>query len=309
MVTKKKHIKKTIHKKEHVHRTARERQLRQKIPHPQGIKMHRKISVVKPEEKTLRNEKDIAMDFATKVHQKFDTMVKATVLFGSSAKKDVSKSDIDVAIIIDDASIDWDLELISWYREELAKIVAVNPSAEDLHVNTIKLTTWWHDLLHGDPVIINMVRYGEALIDFGGFFNPLKALLIRGKMHSTPEAVYMALQRAPSHLARSMNSTLSSFEGIYWSMVDSAQAALMTAGKMPPSPEHVAEMLRDVFVDKGLLKMDYVQQYRDVFSIHKSIAHGERVHIAGGEIDDWREKAEQFMKVMAGLIDKLIDSE
>ena len=72
-----------------------------------------------------RNDKDIAMDFASQVQKKFDRMVKASVLFGSQARNDSSNgSDIDIVLIIDDAAISWDLELISWYREELAKIIA-----------------------------------------------------------------------------------------------------------------------------------------------------------------------------------------
>lgn len=267
----------------------------------------KKISEI-PKDKKLVNERDIAMDFATKVHKKFDTLIKATILFGSSVKKDDSVADIDIAIIIDDASVNWDLELIAWYREELAKITSTDPNASNLHINTIKLTTWWHDLLHGDPVVINMLRYGEALIDIGGFFNPLKALLLQGKIHSTAEAVYMALQRSPSHLARSITSILNAFEGIYWSMVDSAQAALMTAGKLPPSPEHISSMLKETFADRGLLKIEYVVWYRDVFTIHKSIVHREKNRISGKEIDEWQGKAELFMKEMSQLIDKLIGS-
>ena len=34
--------------------------------------------------------------------------------------------------------------------------------------------------MHGDPVVINILRYGEALIDYGGFFNPLKSLFFSG---------------------------------------------------------------------------------------------------------------------------------
>ena len=172
---------------------------------------------------SLINERQIALEFAAKVQKRFSDMIKATVLFGSQTKGEASSSsDIDIVIIIDDASIKWDLELISWYREELAKLVAACKYPRELHINTIKLTTWWNDLMHGDPVVINILRYGEALIDIGGFFNPLKALLLDGKIHSTPEAVYSALQRAPMHLARSNFAELSAIEGIYWTMVDSA---------------------------------------------------------------------------------------
>src|SRR3989344_5221248 len=74
---------------------------------------------------SLENEREIAMEFATKIHQKFDRLVKATILFGSQAKNTASPgSDIDLIVVIDDASLSWDLELISWYREELGKLMS-----------------------------------------------------------------------------------------------------------------------------------------------------------------------------------------
>src|SRR3989344_2956018 len=69
----------------------------------------------------LRDEKTIAMDFAEKVQKKFDRIVKASVLFGSNAtaKDDANKdSDIDIILIVDDAAIEWGMELVAWDREE-----------------------------------------------------------------------------------------------------------------------------------------------------------------------------------------------
>jgi len=261
------------------------------------------------EPKNLRDEREISMKLVAEIHKKFDTLIKATILFGSNTSHTESAgSDIDILIIIDDASIDWDLELISWYREELAKITAKSAHANEFHVTTIKLTTWWQDLLNGDPTVVNMLRYGEALIDIGGFFNPLKALLIQGKIHTTPEAVYNALQRAPLHLARSRAETIRAFEGIYWGMVDSAQSALMTAGKLPPSPEHITDMLKEVFVDRGLLKTECMTWFRDVFNIHKNMAHGSITHISGVDLDNWHDKADKFLNEMVRLVDLLLEA-
>src|SRR3989344_5712945 len=192
-------------------------------------KVVKKISLKNVPSLQLKNEHEIAMDFAVKVSKKFNEMVKSIILFGSSVKKDqVAGSDIDVILILDDATIKWDQELIAWYRQELAELIEQNPYQKNLHINTVKLSTWWEDLLRGDPLIINILRYGEALIDFGGFFNPLKQLLIAGKIKSTPEAIYSCLKRAPVHIARSKASELGSIEGLYWAMVDSAHAALMS---------------------------------------------------------------------------------
>lgn len=256
----------------------------------------------------LVTEKDIAMDFAEKVHEKFDRVVKASILFGSQAKGEANAgSDIDIILVVDDAALEWDLELVAWYREELAKLISKQNYAAELHINTVKLTTWWEDMLHGDPVVINILRYGEALIDYG-FFNPLKALLLKGKVKSTPEAVNVALQRAPVHLVRSRVSEMSAIEGVYWAMVDSAQAALMTAGKMPPSPEHIPQMLKDVFVDAGMLKMHYVKSLSELYGLHKSINHREISDIKGSEIDNWQETADKFLGEMTRIINSLLEA-
>jgi len=245
-----------------------------------------------------RSEREIAMDFATKVHQKFDKMVKASILFGSQAKNTANaSSDIDIIIIIDDASISWDLELVAWYREELGKLISAEDYSKDLHINTIKLTTWWQDLLHGDPVVLNVLRYGEALIDSGGFFNPIKSLL------------YAALQRAPAHLARSKSAEIGAIEGVYWCMVDSAQAALIMAGKLPPSPEHLPELLNTAFVEKGMLKVNAIRALKDIYALHKSISYGETNDVKGAEIDQWQETAEKFLLDMTQIINKLIEEQ
>jgi len=256
----------------------------------------------------LKTESEIAMDFAVKTYKKFDKIIKSVILFGSTVKQTaVAGSDIDVIIIIDDVSVKWDRELIAWYREELDKILMSNPYKKSLHINTVKLSTWWEDLMKGDPVIINILRYGEAMVDMAGFFNPLKFLLINGKIKSTPEAIYNALQRAPVHIQRSKAAELGSIEGLYWAMVDSSHAALIAANVLPPSPEHIPRNLKENFVDNGKLKMKYVEWYRDLLHLHKKIAHGEITDLKGIEVDDWQEKAEEFLKVMALLVDELIE--
>lgn len=251
----------------------------------------------------LRKESDIAMDFATKAYKKFDKLVKSVILFGSAAKQSASSgSDIDIIVIVDDVAIHWDQELVAWYRTELEKLIKNNPYNQELHINTIKLSTWWEDLLKGDPVLINVLRYGEAMIDFAGFFEPLKYLLITGKIKSTPEAIYSCLQRAPQHINRSKVAELNSIEGLYWAMVDSSHAALIAANVLPPSPEHIPVDLKETFVDPGKLKMKYVTWYRDLFILHKEIAHGKVTDLKGVEIDEWQKKTEEFLNVMARLV-------
>jgi predicted nucleotidyltransferase len=256
------------------------------------------------------DEKEIALDFATRLYKKFDKIIKSVVLFGSSVKNTATPdSDVDIFIIVDDAAITWDQELIAWYREELAKLIAEKPYSKNLHVNTTKLTTWWSDMMKGDPVVINILRYGESLIDFGGFFNPLKVLLSQGRIRSTPEAIFTALERAPAHLSRSKASELGAIEGVYWCIVDSAHAALMAAKVLPPSPEHVPAMLLEHFVDRGMLKSKYVVWYRNIYDFHRRINHGHITEVKGSDLDEWQARAEEFFSVMTSLVKSLIQSE
>jgi uncharacterized protein (UPF0332 family)/predicted nucleotidyltransferase len=255
----------------------------------------------------LKSEREIAEDFAEKIYQKFDKIIKSVILFGSQIKQNtVVGSDIDIIILVDDATIRFDEKFIMWYREELSKIISQNPYKRDLHINTVKLTTWWEDLYRGDPTIINIIRYGEAMIDVAGFFGPFKILLQEGKIRTTPESMYVLLNRVPSHILRSKQSELGAIEGVYWAMAESAQALLMAIKVLPPSPEHITVLLREHFVEKKLLNKKYADWYRDVFELHKKIVHGQTKDIEGEIVDEWQLRAEEFFKIVLKLIDDLI---
>lgn len=281
-----------------------------KVVKKKATKKVAKAKLKKSDIPTMRiaGERDIAMDFAVKVYEKFDQMIKSIVLFGSSAKKvAVAGSDIDIIVIIDDVALRWDEELIAWYREELGKIITMNPYRKSLHVNTVKLSTWWDDMMRGDPIVINVLRYGDALIDYGGFFNPLRILLKEGKIRPTPESIYTLLQRAPGHMVRARQSMIAVVDGLYWCMVDAAHAALISAGVQPASPEDVGRVLKETFVDKKMTKGKFVKYYEEVHGVTKSIAHGERIRIRGRDLDDWFEMADEFMVEMARLVDVCIE--
>lgn len=256
---------------------------------------------------TLVTEREIAMDFATKVYREFNTLVKSIVLFGSSATQETKKgSDIDIIIILDDVTTKFDNELISWYRKNLGRVVAQNKYIKPLHINSVKLSTWWQDVIRGDPIVINVLRYGEAMIDFGGFFNPLKVLLKEGKIKSTPEAIYTLLERAPTHLARARGATLATVDGLYWCMVDAAHAALISAEVVPPSPEKIPEYLNQYFVQHKLLNKKYVEYYAEIHKVAKDIVHGKRTEISGKFTDEWFIKADEFLREMANLVNDII---
>ncbi len=262
---------------------------------------------LKPPTLRLNTNRDIALDFAEKVYEKFSNLIKSIILFGSSVKNNiVVGSDIDIIIIIDDASFQFDEKFILWYREELGKLVQKNPYQKDLHINTVKLTTWWEDLIKGDPTLINIIRYGETLIDYGGFFYPFKMLLQNGKIKATPEAIYHILNRVPGHILRSRVSEMSSIEGCYWAFVESSQVLLMSIKVIPPSPEQIPELLNENFVKKGLLKKRFLDDFAEIYDLHKKIVHGEVKNIDGRVVDNFQEKSEEFFKATVNILDEIL---
>ncbi len=244
----------------------------------------------------VSQDKEIAMDFASKAYQKFRDIIKAIAMFGSVTKeKATEKSDIDIVIVIDDCTINWDDELIAWYREELAKLIASKKYKKELHVNTVTLTAFWEEVRAGEPLIINVLRYGETLIDVGGFFDPIKVLLAKGKIRPTPEAIYTTMYRSGQHLGRANTNILNSIEGFYWSMVDAGHAALMALNVIPPSPEHLAELLEENLEKKGILEKNMVEFYETTRQKAKKVLHGDVNKISGKELEEIQRRSEEFV--------------
>lgn len=268
-----------------------------------------KITSKKKSSQKMMTEREIALDFAEKIYQEFNQMIKSIVLFGSSAKQvSTPTSDIDVILIIDDVSIRWDTELVAHYRQKIGEITKAQKYRKSLHITTVKLSTWWDDLIRGDPVVVNIIRYGDPLIDHGGFFVPMKVLLRDGKIKSTPESIYTLLQRAPTHLARARNAMLASADGLYWTVVDSAHAALIAKGIMPPSPEHIPDILNEQFVKTKMLKSKHLDTYIKLHDLAKDVVHGKLTEINGDLIEQLLKDAEIFLSEMARLVDRLIEN-
>jgi uncharacterized protein (UPF0332 family) len=81
---------------------------------------------------------------------------------------------------------------------------------------------------------------------------------------------------------------------------------LITAGQLPPSPEQIPELLNETFVNAGMLKQKYVKSMRELYLLHKAIAHGHINEIKSQAIDEWQNLSEEFLKEMTRIIDDLL---
>jgi uncharacterized protein (UPF0332 family)/predicted nucleotidyltransferase len=248
------------------------------------------------------HEKDIkiATDFSKAIFKELPDIIKSIVLFGSTAKhKDNKKSDVDILLLIDDVRTELTPELLETYKVMIdTHMLRIS---KRLHVVTLKLTTFWEYMRAGDPIAINILRDGFALIDCG-IFDPLQALLFRGKIRPTQEAIHAYYSKAPATLHNSRWHILQATIDLYWATIDSAHAALMSQGYIPPSPSHVSEMLRKELVGKKLLEERYAKDMDSLYNIMKKITHREITHVSGQDYEDYHKKAKDFVDRMKKLM-------
>ena len=253
-------------------------------------------------EKYERHDVDISYRFANELYKELGSLIRAVVLFGSAARqKTTAKSDIDILVILDDLTISLSPEVVDAYRVILNKII-VKVSTR-LHITTLRFTSFWEYIRNGDPIGINILRDGVALID-SGFFEPLQALLKKGRIRPTSESIWTYYIRAPNTLHNSRWHLLQATIDLYRAVIDSAHAALMKHGEIPPTPEHVADLLEQKLVQKKLLESKYVTIMRHFYKIMKMITHREIKEIKGEEYERYYASAEEFVKRMRDFIEK-----
>ncbi|MFH1650417.1 MAG: nucleotidyltransferase domain-containing protein [Candidatus Woesearchaeota archaeon] len=241
---------------------------------------------------------DVSFEFAKQVHKECGAFVKGIILFGSSVRKKEGR-DIDILIVVDDLSVNMSKEFIQTYRIIVEKIIS--QVDKRLHVTTLKFTSFWEYARNGDPIVVNMLRDGVALIDTG-FFDPLQALLYQGRIRPSAEAVTTYFSRAPMTISNSQWHILQACMDLYWAVIDAGHAALMRMGVVPPAPEHVADLLEEKLVKPGILKKEHAQTVRRFYHLSKLILNRDMTHMKGYQYDDYFKDAWEFVKAVGDFL-------
>lgn len=242
---------------------------------------------------------DVAYSFAKEIHKELKDLIKAIVLFGSAARKKQDASDIDILIVVDDVSIVMEKQVVQAYRLLVEKTIA--KTSTKIHVTSMKFTSFWEYVRAGDPVAINILRDGYALLDTG-FFDPLQRLLHQGKIRPSPEAQWTYYYRAPRSLSNSKERLLQAGIDLYWAVIDAAHAALMSINEVPPSPEHVADLMEAKLVKAKLADKKYPWTMRKFYDLSKEIARGTKSELTGQEYDALYKEAKEFVDAMGKII-------
>jgi predicted nucleotidyltransferase/uncharacterized protein (UPF0332 family) len=249
-------------------------------------------------ERFARDDFHLAAEFAKRIVKEGQDFIKAVVLFGSAARKDRKANDVDVLVLVDDVSLQLTKET---YRLIVQKVIA--DVSVRLHVTTLRFTSFWEYLRVGDPIALNMLRDGYALID-ANFFVPMQRLLQQGRIRPTPEAVYTYANKSSMTLANCTWHLLQATVDLYWAAVDAAQAALMAVGELPASPEHVADLLDQRLVKVGLLDASMPEVMQRLYVLQKQIVHGEVHEITGAQFDAYLRQTKAFVESMKQVIER-----
>lgn len=255
-------------------------------------------------EETLRHvalkEITLVYDFSLKVVREFGSLIKTIAVFGSFARGNINeKSDIDIMVILDDASVELTPEIIAFYNKELDSILKKEGSVLKFHVTTVSLSDFFDTVRRGDPLIINILRTGLPIVD-AGFFAPMKLLLKHGKIRPSDEAIELGKNRALYHLNDYANATNVAATSLYWAAVEATHAAVMTKGATPASPEKIAEEMARV----GIGSEEDRKTYQGIFDLMKTIVHRQKLEVSPEELRYWKDSVGKLIENMREICDK-----
>lgn len=252
----------------------------------------------------MDKEVRIIYDFTTKIFKEFGTFIKTVALYGSFIRNQIeSDSDVDVLILIDDASVQLTPKLMDYYEKELANILKQEGSPLKIHANTLTLSEFWEGVRMGDPIIINIIRDGVPVADTG-FFSPVKLLLEKGKIRPSEEAVDFSMSRAYLHLINYRRLLLDAANELYWTVTDAGHALLMREGIVPPTPRDIPTMMTEKLVKKGKVSDKDVKLVETLYNMMKEITHGKLERITGNQLDSIDGQVEDYLEKMKNLLIK-----
>ncbi|MFP4656003.1 MAG: nucleotidyltransferase domain-containing protein [Candidatus Woesearchaeota archaeon] len=252
-----------------------------------------------------KSDFDTALDFSKKMKKELGDFIKAIVLFGSSARKSEKKnSDIDILVIIDDLSVEMTAEIVESYRLITEKIVS--SVSDKLHITSLRYMTFWQYARDANPVAVNILRDGVPILDTG-FITPLQQLLKRGEIKPSIESIYGYFSRSSAALVSAKRNVLQAALDLYWAAVDASHSLLMMYGKVPPSPEHVADMIEGELLPKHVLTKKHVELIRELFHLSKIIEHNELKYLSGKDFDHYYRETYDLVTDIKKEIEKFGD--
>ncbi len=246
------------------------------------------------------------------VLNRFDRYIASYVIAGSLVRGTADeKSDVDVFVIIDDTDVKRmsRIELLERLRsiifDYIREATALAGVKNILNVQVYLLTDFWQSVKDAQPIMFTFIRDGIPLYDRGTFL-PWKRLLLMGRIKPSPEAIdqYMKEgERTDEFVKRRLLDTM---VDIYFGVVTPTQALMMLAGRAPPVPKTIVQEVKEALVDKEkVMSEKELKTLEKAVKYYKDYEHGKLKEISGKEIDELKKEAEEYLKRMKAIREKL----
>jgi len=246
------------------------------------------------------------------VLQKFEKYVVSYVIAGSFIRGEATAtSDADVFVIINDTDvkkmprIELKERLRSIIHQYLGEAAALAGVKNTLHIQTYLLTEFWESVKDASPVIFTFIRDGVPIYDRGTFM-PWKILLKMGKLKPTPESIDLFMKSADKTTSMIERRLIDAMIDIYYGVLTPSQALLMLYGVPPPTHKETSKLMHEIFVQKEkMLKSSDIKILEKSVKAFKDYEHDLKYKISGAEIDKMSKEAEDYVKKLKDLRDKI----
>lgn len=245
-----------------------------------------------------KEDLDLAYKYAKYLYKEMGDFIKAIILH--STKKE-SLPQLKILVIVDDVSFEISSEMIESYRIISEKII--DKISSSFVVKTMKLSSFWEYVKVGDPLMVNLLREGVSLIDTG-FFEPVQHLLALGKIRPTDESVWTYFYRSPQTMQNAKYHVLAAMIDLYWASSNISHAALMKLEIIPPSPEHLADFVKNHLAVKGIVTQKQADLVASLYHISRMILHKKMNAMDGANYDVYRKATIDYVETVRKFVEK-----
>ncbi|MFW5704393.1 MAG: nucleotidyltransferase domain-containing protein [Nanoarchaeota archaeon] len=241
----------------------------------------------------------IARNFSKEIITEMKDLVRSIVLFGSNSKNTQNKnSDVDIMVVLDNVSVFVSPELREAYHVIVGNLT--NKISNKLHILTMNLSDLWDMARKGDPVLINILRFGVPLFD-RDLVEPLQYLLEIGKIKPTRESMYNYISRSKVLLDETKNHLENAVLDLYYSVVDIVHSVLIMEKITPPSPKDMPAIYSKAFKGKKIENLS--KEIEFFYDLAKKIEYRNLdVKIDGKLFDGAKKKAEKIVSEIDSYI-------
>lgn len=254
---------------------------------------------------------DAADKFKEQTLEEHGDYINAIIATGSVTRDEFSsESDLDVTVFIDDTREDVDKKKKKEIEKDLKEIAeGCGKTKSGNHILHVQppwtITEYWDMMRRGSPVAHSWTQDAKALYD-DGFFGPIQRLYKMGKLPATRKSAEKRMSKVPKRLSRAERmKVLIVAKDIYHAMTNSLQAVIVYMGEEVPAPKQLAKVAREELVSRDLLDEEYVEQYEEVYSIHKDVEHSNVDGLSGEEVDEYIEMGKEFVNEMQKMMKKI----